>query len=222
MRYCSYETRKVIESLNLYGVDAREEEYFDIEIEVGLFWNTHIQQVIEKVMCSAGDVEKKFAKITEDGWAYFKKPVRSMLTPRGAAHRTEIVSIWETARPFYNAITGGFLRADFNMKELALLCVEMPPMIADSLALSNAIKASGENRSLYYLHGIVRREHQSRQGRIREIQNKTDQHADAGWSPDPNFDKIDIIDRLELAADWQDKLNDLQINQALNRASQKD
>lgn len=210
-KYCSYETRKILDRLDDFGVTA---EPFDIEIDIGTFWSTHVLQVVNQVM-SGGDAAKKIEKIERDGWAYFRQPVRSMLTPRGAAHRSDGVVIHLDTRPTYNAISNGFARTDFNMTELSHI-VEIHGMVRDTLDLSNHFRASGDNRSIYYLHGIVRREYQSRQGKIREIQARTDEGADRGWSVSPNYDKPDVVDRAELAQDWQDRLNNIKINAALN------
>lgn len=214
IQYCSYETRTVIEAIEAYGVTVNNDDYFEIEIDVGCFWQTHIVKIIEQVM-NGGNVEAKLAKVEVMGWDYFRKPIRSMLTHRGAAHRTELISILSVYAGFYNAITRGFLRADFNMKELAIICVDMPPMIRDLQDLSLAMRASGENRSPYYLGGILKREHQTRRGKAREIQHNNTQGEDRGWQPPPDPD-LDIVDRMELALDWQDRLNNAKIAQGLN------
>lgn len=217
MRYCSYEARKVIECVGEYGLEIPEDEYFALEVCVGRFWNTHMQQVIRQIM-TGGDPKKKLVRAQLAGWSYFEKPIISMLTPRGQAMRNDAIDIptdVEWISKLYNMVTSGFLLADFNMNELKVLTIDLPTLVVDVEECSRAMAAcrTANVRNVNYLAGVARREYQTRQGRIREIQ-ETD--TPAGWEPPPDFEKVDIVERRELAALWQDQLREIEIQKALN------
>jgi hypothetical protein len=212
MRYCSLETRKVIETIEEYGVEVPGEHYLRVEQAVGRFWNTHIQKVIKQVVTPSN--------VDRVDWPWLEKPIISMLTPRGGAQRTETVDIviTEHVEQVYNLVTTSLVLADFNMTELGLLTGEVATMAPDVLTLSNAIAACKKqnNRSIYYLHGVLRRDYQTRQGRIAEIQQQTTESEDRGWRIPDNYEKMDVVERMELANDWKDRLNSIQISQSLN------
>jgi hypothetical protein len=221
MTYCSSETRKVLDVLDEYGLTVDRDDMLRVEQAVGRFWNTHIQKVIRDIMKNA-----KVERIEALGvWEYFEKPIISMLTPRGAAARTDPIEfeIDEHVEKVYNLVTSSLLLADFNMKELALLVGEIPSMAPDVITLANAITACKRQgvRSVYYLHGVVQREHQTTQGRIKEIQKQTAEAADQGWRIPDSYDKMDITERRSLADDWKDRLNSIQIAKALNAKAQE-
>lgn len=217
MKYCSYECRKVLEKLSEYGIEIAADEWFDIEIAVDAFWTTHVIGVIEQVL-TGGDPAKKLAKIELMGWAYFHKPIASLLGSRSGALRPESVfngTVFDWTRTVYNMVTGSFCRADFNMKEMALINA-MTEMVKDPHQFSRAKEACRDNRSIYYLHGVLRREYDSARGKIREIQETTD--TSSGWTPPEGYEQMDVIERKTLEREWADRLNSLRISQALNDA----
>jgi hypothetical protein len=221
MTYCSSETRKVLDVLDEYGLTVDRDDMLRVEQAVGRFWNTHVQKVIRDVMKHA-----KMERIEEVGvWEYFQKPVLSMLTPRGAAARTDSIDFELTYhnRNVYNLVTSSLLLADFNMSELKLLTVDIPPMVSEMADLTRAIEACKRQsvRSIYYLHGVIQREYQTRQGRIKEIQKQTAEAADQGWKIPDSYDRMDITERRSLADDWKDRLNSIQIAKALNAKAQE-
>jgi hypothetical protein len=213
--YCSYEARKVIETLDEYGMTLPDDDYISLEQDIGRFWNTHIQKIVNDVT-----KPKTVERFEVMGWAYYKKPVISLLTPRGGAHRTEPVDFGtdEWTSQVYRLVSSSLLLADFNMKELAILCGELPKMVTDVQALSAAISACKRqgSRSIYYLHGVIRREYQTTQGRIQEIQRQSAEPERQGWDIPEGFEKMDVIERRSLAQDWQDQLNNIAIQRALD------
>lgn len=219
-KYCSYEARKIINALDNYGIEIPRDQYYNIEIEIGTYWNTHIITVIEQVL-SGGNTEAKLEKIGTMGWAYFVRPVRSMLTPRAVAHRTDPIHLSDDAWQVkvYDVVTTSLLLADFNLKELQLLAQEIPTLAKDAETLSKGIEAAKRQgiRNINYLAGILRREYQTAQGRIKEIQEQTAQYG-KGWEAPHGFEQMDIVERMELQSEWQDRLNSIRITQALNNA----
>lgn len=218
MKYCSFETRKVLDCLEEYGIALPERHYYFVEIAVGRYWNTHVQQVCRQFL-EGGNVEKKLEKIEQQGWLYFKDPLEKILLPRGAAHRGEQIT-WDDpgglAAWAYDLVTSSLLLCDFNMQELRVLMVDIPPMCGEPTHVFNAIEAAKRQniRTIAYLHGILRREYQTRQGKLREIQSESAKH-DTGWTPG-EFEQMDVIERKEILADWKDRLNNIKINKALN------
>ncbi len=214
-RYCSFEARKVIDTIEQYGITVDGNEYFRIEAMVGTFWNTHVIKVIGQIM-KGGNPDKKIAKAESIGFSYFEKPLISMLTPRGGASRATPIEVkGDWTEQVYNLVTANLLLADFNMTELALLVEGIPRMMTEVADLSRAMAACRERniRSIYYLHGVVQKEYATAQGRIREIQEKPE---DLGWQPDADFEKMDPVERIELLGDWRSKLEDIEITKALN------
>lgn len=222
MRYCSLEARKVVDAIEEFGLKVKDEDFFDIEVAIAKFWNTHIQKIVVATMSpsSKTTAEEKIAKASEGGWAYFAKPVWSMLMSRGAAHRNDDFDIPKTdewTRKLYNLICTGYVVADFNMRELALLTLDLPPLVSDASTLSQYIDAArrGGSRNIYYLHGIAKREHETQQGKLKELQEAREQ-GEQGWEPDTNIEEIDVVERKLLEARWKQKLIDIQISSALN------
>jgi hypothetical protein len=220
---CSYDARKVFERLSDYGIELPRQDDFNVEMAVGEFFPNHVIGVIDDILKrgTPGNAHKKMAKIAEMGWAYFNKPVWAMLSARTGALRTNSISIEHNEKNtrIYGVVTASLLLADFNMDELRILCIDLPAIIGDDAALSNAIEAAKRQsaRSIYYLQGILRREYQTTQGRIKEIQSQAQQH-DKGWAPPTGFEEMDIVDRRELHSDWLDKLNSIKVAKALNDA----
>jgi hypothetical protein len=215
--YCSFEARKVIDCIEDYGITVSIEDYIKIESWVGRFWNTHIQKVIKDIMARGVAIDN----VENTGVAtYFEKPILSILTPRGGAHRSIPVdfTITDHVTRVYDIVCTSLCLTDFNMDELRLLVCDVAPMIAETIQLSNAIEACKRTqaRSVFYLHGVVRREYQTAQGRIREIQAQAAVHETQGWTVPEDFDKMDVIERKELDIDWRDKLNSITITRALN------
>lgn len=218
MKYCSFEARKVLDAIEQYGITIDPGEYFDVEAAVGAFWNTHIVKIIEQVM-KGGDATAKIKKAEVLGWKYFEKPIISMLTPRGGASRNQpIVVQGDWNRQVYNLVTGSLLLADFNMTELGLLVEAIPNQTTEIEELARAMQVCRDrnSRTIYYLHGIIQREYQTRQGRIKEIQERT--HEVKGFEVDPHFEKLDTIERMELAQDWREQLENIKLSQALTDA----
>lgn len=225
MKYASQEARKVIETIEQYGIKVAESDYFDIEVAIAQFWNTQIRKIIEAVMVpsSKTPAEVKIQRATDEGWAYFRQPIFSLLGPRVAAHRTDDFSIdskQQWVRDVYNLITANYLVADFNMRELAILTLELPALITDAQALSQYTDAArrGGSRNIYYLHGIAKREHEARQGKLREIQEQRE-HSEQGWAPDPTIEEVDYVERRQLEERWRKKQQDVLISTSLNNAS---
>lgn len=223
MRYCSFETRKIVDCIEEYGVKVKESDYYDIEVTVARFWNTHITKVITSVMSpsSKTSAEEKIEKATELGWAYFSKPIWTMLSGRGSAIRTddfEIDKNDEWARKVYDIICASFVLADFNMRELAFATLDLPKLISDAQTLSRYIDAAkrGGSRNVYYLHGIAKREHETLKGKLKEIQEARESLDAQGWVPDETIEEIDIVDRKLLEQRWKQRLADIQISNALN------
>lgn len=222
MRYCSSETRKVIECIEEYGIKLSEDEYFDVESVTSRFWNTHIQKTIVMTMTPSSKMsaEDKIERAQSLGWAYFEKPIVSMLATRGAAQRADdffIPTDDDWTRKVYNIICTSYVVADFNMRELALLTLDLPPLVSDVSALSQYIDAArrGGSRNVYYLNGIAKREHETTQGKIRELQEARAQGSE-GWMPDESIDEIDVVERMELERRWKQRLVDISISSALN------
>jgi hypothetical protein len=218
MNYCSYEARKVHEYLDNYGIELHADDWFDVELACDVFYVSHVVQVLEQVL-RGGNTAKKLEKIAALGWAYFDKPIKSILGDRDAAHRKMSVTNgidlqWD--RAVYGMVTRGFALADFSPRELSLI-IEIASMITEPLQFTNAKQACRESRSIFYLHGVVRREYQTAQGRIREIQQRHDESA-AGWSPPEDHEQMDVIDRRILEQEWRDRLNSIAISKALDNA----
>lgn len=216
--YCSFETRKVIECIEAYGLTVAESDYFSIEVAVGKFWNTHIQGVIEQVMrpTSSLTAEDKIERATERGWAYFDKPVWSMLTPRGQAHRNDVIDFEEeehTVR-IYNLIAKSFVLTDFNMRELGMLVLDIPSIVPDIATLSQHMAAAKRtSRTIYYLHGVAKRHHGQQLGLLKELrQNALDHEVPVFVPPEP----LDFVEARVLADRWKQKQSDIDIQNGLN------
>ena len=223
MKYCSYDARQVVDHLKKHGYEVAEQDYIEIEQAVGKFWPNHIMGVIDGVLkpTSKQTTEQKIDRAKTLGWAYFHKPVFSMLTPRGGAHRTESIDFAtdEWTKTVYNIVTTGFVVADFTVKELALLVVEIPALLStgESHELSYAITAAKRgSRNIFYLNGVIRRETQTKKGKAIERQEQIETDAEKGWSAPEDFELMDVTERLTLASDWQKKQNDILISKGLN------
>lgn len=216
MKYCSFETRKVIDAVEQYGITVDASDYAAIERIIGTFWNTHVVKIIHQVM-TGGDPAKKIQKAEMLGWRYFEKPILSMLSARGGAMRNEGISFVEDSwnEQVYNLVTANLLLADFNMTELALLVVQIPAMVSTAHNLSLAMQAARDRnvRTIYYLHGIIQREYQTAQGRIKEIQ---EQPESRGWEPPVNFEKLEPIERMELDQQWLDLQQKIALDAVFN------
>jgi hypothetical protein len=215
VRYCSYEARKVVDAIGEYGPEIPDTHYISIEHHVGKWWTGHIIDVIKAIM-ARGDADKKLEKIEQQGYDYFVKPVVSILSPRSVALRPDQV-VLERGWPIsvYHMVTSGFARADFGIKELGLIA-EIATFISEPLQFTNAKNACGENRSIYYLHGVCRREYQTAQGRIREIQQTHATNEARGWRPPENHEHLDVIERHLAVQDWQERLNNIMIREGLD------
>jgi hypothetical protein len=220
MKYCSTEARKIIDVIGEYGLELPNKEYFKVEMAAGTWWPNHIEQVIRQVMKS-GDPTARLNAATAGGFGYYMKPIESMLTSRQGAFRNTrifIEDIRET-RAVYDAVTESLCLVDFNLDELRLLTSEIPLMIGnDILFLSRSIDACkrASARSVFYLHGVIRREYQTNRGKSKETQEQAAESAESAWSPPEEFDTLDVVDRRILKNDWEDRINSIKIRRNLN------
>lgn len=214
MRYCSYETRIVIDQLSQYGITLAESEYIRVEKVIGLFYQSHVTGVISKVLKPTA-----IERAQESGWSWFEKPIVSILTPRVVAHRPNKVEfeITEHVERCYNMVVAHSV-CDFNMAELALAVIDIPKLSPDSAFLSYCIAAARKmnNRSVYYLHGIIKREASTRAGKIAELRKQSEESSDLGWLPDT--EPLDIVESRILKNRWKDKLSDIDITLGLRNA----
>lgn len=214
-KYCSTDARKIIETISEYGVDIPIGHYFLVEQAIGKFWHNHIKQVIDKIM-QDGDPSAKIDKLKAAGFTYFKRPIESILTPRTAAYRSPSVTVLDESRLVYDIITTHLCLMDFNIDELRLATSEIPLMVQDDvLFLSRSIDACkrASARSVFYLHGVVRREYQTIKGRIREA--REEQSTSTVEIP-ATFDKLDVVERREIQHDWAERVNSIKISKSLN------
>lgn len=223
MRYCSHDARKVVSSLAILGYVCNEDDYFDVEQAIGKFWPTHITGVIEDVLkpTSKQTKEQKLERAQTAGWAYFLKPITSMLTTRGNAHRTDDVDFEATEwkRTVYNIVTTGYVVADFTVKELKLLVQDISDALSseESAPLSYAIAASKKvSRNIFYLNGVVKRDADTKKGKAIELQEQVVEDSDKGWVVPKDFEILDIVERRELLAQWKEKQIDILISKGLN------
>lgn len=222
MRYCSRDARKVIELLEGYTLVVKDSEFYDVEAVVAKFWVTQVDSTIKTVLraTTKTTTAEKVERAREAGWPYFAKAIWSMLTPRPAAFRIDEFDIPledEWARKLYNLVSTSVVLADYNMKELAILTLDLPLLISDAQALARYADAArrGGSRNIYYLHGIAKREYETQQGKIKELQEQRESGA-TGWTPDESIEEIDIVERKMLEKRWKDRLNDISISSALN------
>lgn len=215
--YCSTDARKVIEHVraktgNRFGLLP-----YDVELAVHQFYPNHIIGVIDKVLKTD---EESLQRAMKGGWNYLLKPINSMLGPRSAAHREsyEPLQLGPRHQGIVRTIQGDLCLADYNMTEQKLLLKDIPEMAeAMGLDIEWSIKACRNQgkRSIYYLHGVIKREFQTREGRLHEIQQAAQADGARAWTPPEDFEPLDLGERLEFQLDWQSRKEDINFNKKL-------
>lgn len=216
--HCSTDARRVINCVAEYGVVIDPDSYIYVEATVGKFYPNHVEGVIQSVMKPSAktDAAAKIAKLEEFGWRYLHKPCWSMLTPRIVAHRVEPVDfeINEHVAMCYSTVSNGLLLADFSLKEMALLVIDMPALVTDKpMLLMHVASAKKFSRNVFYLHGIARRAAETRANLLKETVSKLQEHA---TEVAPVTEPLDYVDARVLADRWKRLEHDLDIRGALN------
>lgn len=214
--YCSTDARKVYEHLVAKTNNRYYALPYDIELAVYQFYPNHINGVIDKIITP--DTLEKAMKA--DVWKYVLKPINSMLKARSAAHREsyEPLVLGPRHQSIVRTIQGDLCLSDYNMTEQKLLLKDIPEMVeAMGLDVEWSIKACRNQgkRSIYYLHGVIKREFQTREGRLHEIQQAAQADSARAWTPPEDFEPLDLGERLEFQIDWQSRRDDINFNKRL-------
>jgi hypothetical protein len=210
MTYLSGDARKIQVWLQDRGIAL--EEPVSLEYTCSVFFPNHIIGVCDHVL-SKGDIMGKLERAQDQGWSYFEKPIWSILEGRETAHRRK--RPWPKLPPRADAawrvVQARLLLSDMSRDDADLLLFAIPEM-ADKLALSEAIRVCRERdiRTVAYLHGILRRRQQERQGKQRE---RRESGGDP-WTP-PAIDPIEIADAARFEYEWGEILRDVDIERGL-------
>lgn len=219
--YCSSDARKVIEHLRAKTDSRYNPLPYDVELAVYQFYPNHINGVIDKII-TPSTIEKA---MKADVWKYVSKPIYSMLKARSAAHREsyEPIEFGPRHQGIVRTIQGDLCLADYNMTEQKLLLKDIPEM-AEAMGLDiewsiKACRAQGK-RSIYYLHGVIKREFQTREGRLHEIQQAAQADSARAWTPPEDFEPLDLGERLEFQVDWASRRAEVNFNKRLRDQTQ--
>lgn len=215
MIHMSKEARKVTSYLATVGVEIElgNDGIFDVEVSCSQFFPNHIVGVIQTCFKGKG-LPEKLEKAQEKRWAYFKKPVSSILGGRTAAWQDNPPIIEESwnetwARRVYGIVVTTFLVHDINRAEANSILFDIPPLTGDRDALIAAIHSAKDRRvrSVPYLKAILEREAGRRQAEREEQESSRVKP----WEPG------DIVIATDALDGWEEAQRRIDVHKAFKK-----
>lgn len=198
MTFSSRDATRIRRFLHARGVDVHPRDAVALELVLLVFFPNHVESVIEQVLDGGNPktLEGRVQRANEQGWLYFHRPVATILTPREGARRPDAIEIdMEVKRgdpltlddyleQVYREVVTQLLERDMTHDEARLLFVDVMQELRPSLPLLRsgiAICRQNDARSVHYLHGVLLRDAQVTETRVRERERERD--AVQPWVP---------------------------------------
>lgn len=179
-----------------------------MEVSCLRFFTNHIEGVIDQVLGGKNQGAKR-QRANDQGWAYFASPVWSLLDKRAGAQRSDAVAVGHEdarVRKLYWRV-GGMVEAPFTHDEVRLLLVEVVALAPEDEQLRAAIAVCRERgaRNVHYLHGVLSRERERKDTRVREARDELSQASP--WLPPVDYRPPADVGRLEER--WRELQDDI-------------
>lgn len=203
--YVSNDARRVLASLQSFGIEVPESQLIWLELVCSYFFPNHIVKTVEKVKPKS---KTSILKAIEEGWDYFDKPCYNLLTKRDGARRPNTPSIVHdgptpSQQLWWERCQRSLLVRDMDRGEADCILWELPELDPDSERFREAVRVCKERdtRSPRYLVGILNRANQEKAGKARERDRKRAVEPQP-WEPPEGYQPIPAAERARLEVEW--------------------